>query len=69
MKHEKRVMVANIYRCAKGNEYRNIPDSLVPTIKKHFTDINGYRIVFQNESMILDHIKKNIELNALVDRA
>ena len=73
MKHEKRVMVANIYRCAKGNEYRNIPDSLVPTIKKHFTGINAngdeYRMVFQSESMILDHIKKNIELNALVDRA
>ncbi len=73
MKHEKRVMIANIYRCAKGDEYRNIPDNMVEMIKKDFTGINNngdeYRIVFQSESMMLDHINQNPELKALVDNA
>ena len=73
MKYEERVMVENIYRCSRGNNYRNVPDELVDTIKKHFTAISQagseYRLVFPSEWCILDHINLHPALKRLVDNA
>jgi len=65
-------MAANIYRCASGGVFRNIPDNLIQEIKQHFTYKDSdttYRIVLQGEEAIMRHCMTNPLLSQLIDNA
>lgn len=72
MHHTKRVMLANIYRCAKGDDYRGIPADLVDEIRTAFMGERfglPARIVCQRESEIMDIVKRHPRIQDLVDNA